>query len=84
MELHALADGIELRAIDQGPGIPDLSTAEEDGVSRGRRHTPYTPIRDSLGSGLGSVRRLMDEVEVQTRDRGTTVVARKRLRGLTG
>ena len=80
VELHALADGIELRAIDQGPGIPDLSTAEEDGVSRGRRHTPYTPIRDSLGS----VRRLMDEVEVQTRDRGTTVVARKRLRGLTG
>lgn len=78
VELHALEHGLELRAIDQGPGIPDLPHAEQDGVSRGRRHTPHQPIRDSLGAGLGSVRRLMDEVEVRTFPSvGTTIIARK-------
>ena len=85
VELHAVECGIELRAIDHGPGIADLTQASEDGVSRGRRHTAYTPIRDSLGAGLGSVRRLMDEVEVYTRvSEGTTVIARKRLHECTG
>jgi anti-sigma regulatory factor (Ser/Thr protein kinase) len=80
IELHALAHALELRAIDHGPGIPDLAQAEQDGVSRGRRHSAETPIRDSLGSGLGSVRRLMDEVEIRTGPTtGTTVIARKRL-----
>ncbi len=79
VEVEGTKDGIEVRAIDQGPGIEDLSYAEEDGVSRGRRHSALTPIRDSLGSGLGTVRRLMDEVEVRTGpSEGTTVIARKR------
>ncbi len=83
VELHAIEHGLELRAIDHGPGIPDLTQAEQDGVSRGRRHTPLEPIRDSLGAGLGSVRRLMDEVEVRTStEAGTTVIARKRRAGL--
>lgn len=84
VEFHTMADngGIELRAIDRGPGIADLSHASEDGVSRGRRHTAQNPIRDSLGAGLGSIRRLMDEVEVHSQERvGTTVIARKHLRG---
>lgn len=82
VEFRATEQGIELRAIDRGPGIPDLSHASEDGVSRGRRHSPHTPIRDSLGAGLGSVRRLMDEVEVRTHHlMGTTVIARKRRLG---
>lgn len=85
VELHATERGLELRAIDHGPGIPDLAYAEQDGVSRGRRHTVDTPIRDSLGAGLGSVRRLMDEVEVCTLPSvGTTVIARKRLHGPIG
>jgi len=85
VELHAIPQGLELRAIDHGPGIPDLSYAEQDGVSRGRKHSPEAPIRDSLGAGLGSVRRLMDEVEVQTKPSvGTTVIARKRLHGRGG
>lgn len=80
VELLAIEGGLELRAIDHGPGIPDLAHAEQDGVSRGRRHSPATPIRDSLGTGLGSVRRLMDEVEVRSVPaEGTTVIARKRL-----
>lgn len=82
VELRSTDHGIELRAIDLGPGIDDVSNAIEDGVSRGRRHSPDTPIRDSLGAGLGSVRRLMDEVEVRTHQLlGTTVIARKRLLG---
>jgi serine/threonine-protein kinase RsbT len=82
VELHATEHGLELRVIDHGPGIPDLPQAEQDGVSRGRRHSAQTPIRDSLGAGLGSVRRLMDEVEVRTVPSvGTTVIARKRRDG---
>jgi serine/threonine-protein kinase RsbT len=82
VELHATEHGLELRVIDHGPGIPDLSHAEQDGVSRGRRHSPQTPIRDSLGTGLGSVHRLMDEVEVRTAPSvGTTIIARKRRDG---
>lgn len=82
VELRSTDHGIELRAIDRGPGIDNLIHANEDGVSRGRRHTPHTPIRDSLGAGLGSVRRLMDEVEVHTQQRvGTTIIARKRRLG---
>lgn len=85
VELHAIDRGLELRAIDQGPGITDLDQAEQDGFSRGRRHTAETPIRDSLGTGLGSVRRLMDEVEIRSLPSvGTTVIARKRLHGRVG
>lgn len=85
VELHATPHGLELRAIDHGPGIPDLSYAVQDGVSRGRRHTAEHPIRDSLGTGLGTVRRVMDEVEVDSRPAvGTTVIARKRLHGRLG
>ena len=82
VELRAIARGLEVRAIDRGPGIPNLAHAEEDGVSRGRRHSPHTPVRDSLGSGLGTVRRVMDEVEVRSYEAaGTTVIARKHLDG---
>lgn len=84
IELQAIEDGVELRAIDGGPGITDLPYAQEDGVSRGRRHSAHAPIRDSLGSGLGSVRRLMDEVEVRSAREGTTVIARKRRQGPFG
>ena len=51
-------------------------------MSRGRRHSAHTPVRDSLGSGLGTVRRVMDEVVVRSyRTVGTTVIARKHLDG---
>lgn len=82
IELRSTDEGLEIWAVDRGPGIEDLVSANEDGYSRGRRHTPETPVRDSLGSGLGTVRRLMDDVEVHSEtSRGTTVIARKRLPG---
>ncbi|MGH9729107.1 MAG: anti-sigma regulatory factor [Candidatus Acidiferrales bacterium] len=60
--------GIMVRAKDQGPGIPDIRKALQDGFSTSR----------SLGLGLAGVRRLMDEFEIESRiGFGTTVTARK-------
>ena len=60
--------GIEIKAIDEGPGIPDIDRAMQDGYS----------TRKSLGMGLPGARRLMDEFEIQsTVDHGTTVTMRK-------
>ncbi len=85
IEIRTVEQGIELRAIDQGPGIENLTHAAEDGVSRGRRHSAASPVRDGLGAGLGSVQRLMDEVEICSYPTvGTTVIARKRRRDRAG
>ena len=60
--------GIVVIARDQGPGIPDVAKALQDGYSTGK----------GLGLGLPGVKRLMDELEVLTEvGRGTTVTARK-------
>ena len=60
--------GVEVVATDEGPGIPDVTLAMQDGYS----------TSGSLGLGLPGVRRLMDEFEI-TSDfgKGTTVTARK-------
>jgi len=55
-------------ARDHGPGIPDLETSLQDGVS----------TSNGLGLGLPGVRRLMDEFEIVSRqNRGTTVTVKK-------
>ncbi len=60
--------GIVVVARDEGPGIPDLEQALQDGYSTG----------GGLGLGLPGARRLMDELEVVTElGRGTTVTMRK-------
>lgn len=60
--------GILVRAEDEGPGIPDIRRALQDGFSTSR----------SLGLGLSGVRRLMDEFEIDSKvGHGTTVTARK-------
>ncbi|RLG37812.1 ATP-binding protein [Methanosarcinales archaeon] len=46
--------GLEIVAMDRGPGIDDIEKAMEDGYSSG----------GGLGIGLGAVKRLMDEFEV--------------------
>ncbi|HKB15600.1 MAG TPA: anti-sigma regulatory factor [Planctomycetota bacterium] len=56
--------GILVEARDEGPGIPDIAKALQDGYS----------TSGSLGLGLPGIRRLMDEFEVRsTVGRGTTV-----------
>jgi serine/threonine-protein kinase RsbT len=59
---------IEIVAEDDGPGIPDIDRAIQDGYSTGR----------GLGLGLPGARRLMDEFEIDsTVGQGTTVVMRR-------
>ena len=60
--------GVMVMASDEGPGIPDVERALQDGYSTSGR----------LGLGLPGVRRLVDEFTIDTRlGRGTTVVVKK-------
>jgi len=60
--------GLQIVARDKGPGIPDVARALQDGYSTGK----------GLGLGLPGVRRLTDELEIESRaGRGTVVIARK-------
>ena len=60
--------GVEVVAADDGPGIPDVALAMQDGYSTSR----------SLGLGLPGVRRLMDEFQIASEfGKGTTVTFRK-------
>jgi serine/threonine-protein kinase RsbT len=59
---------IEVVATDEGPGIPDIERAMQDGWSTG----------PGLGLGLPGASRLMDQFEVRSEvGVGTTVVMRK-------
>lgn len=60
--------GIEIEAIDQGPGIADCEAAMLDHVSSG----------GSLGLGLPGVKRMMDEFTLESAPgEGTRVTVRK-------
>jgi serine/threonine-protein kinase RsbT len=57
-------EGIEVLAIDQGPGIADIERALQDGYTTG----------GGLGLGLPGARRLVDEFEIESAPKqGTTV-----------
>jgi anti-sigma regulatory factor (Ser/Thr protein kinase) len=58
------ASGVEVMAVDRGPGIPDVARALNDGFS-----TAHTP-----GTGLGAVRRMAAEFDLYSRAPGGTVV----------
>ncbi len=61
--------GIEILAEDHGPGISNISEAIKD---------HYTTTPKSLGMGLPSVLRIMDELTIHSeKDKGTRVVTRK-------
>jgi len=77
------APAIELICRDRGPGIADVQAALRDGYSRGRDLGPDDLRRDGLGSGLGAVARAMDELSIESSERGTIVRARKLIRGST-
>jgi serine/threonine-protein kinase RsbT len=62
------AQGMQIVARDNGPGIADVELALRDGYSSA----------GSLGLGLPGARRLMDELEVSAPlGRGTTITMRK-------
>ncbi|GAB2905989.1 anti-sigma regulatory factor [Paraburkholderia jirisanensis] len=56
--------GVEVIALDRGPGITDVRRAFDDG-----RSTAGTP-----GTGLGAIRRLSDEMSIYTQPRLGTVL----------
>jgi serine/threonine-protein kinase RsbT len=60
--------GVLVVARDEGPGIPDIPRAMQDGFSTGQ----------SLGLGLPGAKRLMDEFEISSEiGKGTTITMRK-------
>lgn len=63
------SQGIELLASDRGPGIIDIEQALKEN---------YSSLPNSLGQGLPSVRRIMDEFYIESMwGKGTRVLARK-------
>ena len=61
---HSASGGVEVLAIDSGPGIADVRRAFDDG-----RSTAGTP-----GTGLGAIRRLSDEMSIYSQPGLGTVV----------
>lgn len=63
--------GLEIKAVDEGPGISDIRKVMQDG---------YT-TSGGLGAGLPGVKRLMDEFDIQSDEgSGTEIVAIKWIR----
>ncbi|HET6844400.1 MAG TPA: ATP-binding SpoIIE family protein phosphatase [Candidatus Angelobacter sp.] len=67
----AMQSGIEIETEDRGPGIEDIESSFADGYS----------TRGGLGYGMGTVNRLMDEMDVSSEPGlRTRIVARRFLR----
>lgn len=65
---NAKKKGIEIIALDNGPGIKDVNMAMKENFSS----------RGSLGLGLPGVKRLMDEFWISSQmGKGTKIIARK-------
>ncbi|GAA0501638.1 serine/threonine-protein kinase RsbT [Salinibacillus aidingensis] len=63
--------GIKILALDEGPGISDISKVMEDG---------YT-TSGGLGAGLPGIKRLMDHFDIDSEEgKGTEVIIEKWLR----
>ncbi len=58
--------GVEVLAVDSGPGIPDVALSRRDGYS----------TAGSLGHGLGAIQRQSDECWIYTQPSGTVIAAR--------
>ena len=61
----AAPEGIEILAIDRGPGMPDVARASRDGYS----------TSGTLGHGLGSIERLSDFFQIYSQPSGTVAIA---------
>ncbi len=64
--------GLQIESRDTGPGIEDVNLALRDG---------FSTTAESIGSGLPIVRRLMDEMRIETSPAGTWIVVCKWIAG---
>lgn len=64
--------GMEIVVEDEGPGIDDIEAAVVDGYSEGRllAEEGWNRERRGLGSGLGAVGRLMDQLQIENKPEG--------------
>jgi anti-sigma regulatory factor (Ser/Thr protein kinase) len=60
------AQGIEILALDKGPGMADLASSRRDGHS----------TSGTLGQGLGAIERQADWLDIYTHATGTAIAAR--------
>lgn len=68
MITEGLIKGVEIIAKDNGPGIEDISKAL----------TNYYSTKNSLGLGLPAVKRLMDDLTIDSeKGKGTLIIAKK-------
>ena len=58
--------GVEILALDRGPGIPDINRSMTDGFS----------TRGGAGTGLGAIRRLSSFFDLHSDSAGTAVLSR--------
>jgi anti-sigma regulatory factor (Ser/Thr protein kinase) len=68
------ADGVELLAIDRGPGMADIGKCMQDGFSTG----------GTAGTGFGAIRRLSTEFDVYSARPSGTVIASRVLHVMPG
>src|SRR5262245_50968761 len=61
---------VELISLDRGPGIRDVARSLADGHS----------TAGSPGNGLGAIRRMSEDFDIYSNERGTAVLARLRSR----
>jgi serine/threonine-protein kinase RsbT len=62
--INGMRRGLRLSFSDQGPGIPDIAAALRDGFTTG----------GGMGLGLGGSKRLMNELEIDSKPGGGTTI----------
>ena len=83
MEVGIGPEAVEVRVVDEGPGIPDIELATQEGYS-----TAPEAVREmgfGAGMGLSNMKRCSDELAIESRvGAGTSVYMRFALDGGRG
>jgi anti-sigma regulatory factor (Ser/Thr protein kinase) len=72
--------GLQITALDRGPGLSNSEELFADGVSQGSRLEPDQPISGGRGTGGGALLRLCDHVELGHRPGGGAMIRVCKLR----